>query len=65
MIHSKQVLAMNLMKEVLSITPAKVVFGSVSVRADLSSHLRYSQCWSGVCAGVLLGVQGAVHRGER
>jgi len=34
------------------------------VRADLSGHLKYSQRWSGVCAGVLLGAQGAVHRGE-
>jgi len=35
-----------------------------TVRADLSGHLRYSQRWSGVCAGVLLGAQGAVRRGE-
>jgi len=34
------------------------------VRADLSGHLKYSQRWSGVRAGVLLGAQGAVHRGE-
>ena len=34
------------------------------VRADLGSHLKYSQRLSGVCAGVLLGVQGAVRRGE-
>jgi len=36
----------------------------VTVRADLGSHLKYSQCWSGVCAGVLLGAQGTVRRGE-
>ena len=35
-----------------------------TVRADLGGHLKYSQHWSGVCAGVLLGVQGAVRRGE-
>jgi len=35
-----------------------------TVRADLGSHLKYSQRWSGVRAGVLLGAQGAVHRGE-
>jgi len=35
------------------------------VRADLGGHLKYSQCWSGVCAGVLLRAQGAVCRGER
>jgi len=35
-----------------------------AVRADLGGHLKYSQHWSGVCAGVLLGVQGAVCRGE-
>jgi len=35
-----------------------------NVRADLGGHLKYSQHWSGVRAGVLLGVQGAVHRGE-
>ena len=34
------------------------------VRADLGSHLKYSRRWSGVRAGVLLGAQGAVHRGE-
>ena len=34
------------------------------VRVDLGGHLKYSQCWSGVHAGVLLGAQGAVHRGE-
>jgi len=34
------------------------------VRADLSGHLKYSQRWSGVRAGVLLGAQGAVCRGE-
>ena len=34
------------------------------VRADLSGHLKYSRRWSGVCAGVLLGAQGAVRRGE-
>ena len=34
------------------------------VRADLGSHLKYSQRWSGVRAGVLLGAQGAVRRGE-
>jgi len=36
----------------------------VFVRADLSGHLKYSRRWSGVCAGVLLGAQGAVRRGE-
>ena len=35
-----------------------------TVRADLGGHLKYSQRWSGVRAGVLLGVQGAVCRGE-
>ena len=35
-----------------------------SVRADLGGHLKYSQRWSGVRAGVLLGAQGAVHRGK-
>ena len=35
-----------------------------SVRADLGGHLKYSQRWSGVHAGVLLGAQGAVRRGE-
>jgi len=34
------------------------------VRADLGGHLKYSQRWSGVRAGVLLGAQGAVRRGE-
>jgi len=34
------------------------------VRADLGGHLKYSRRWSGVRAGVLLGAQGAVHRGE-
>ena len=34
------------------------------VRADLGGHLKYSQRWSGVCAGVLLEAQGAVRRGE-
>ena len=34
-----------------------------SVRADLDGHLKYSRRWSGVRAGVLLGAQGAVHRG--
>ena len=34
------------------------------VRADLSGHLKYSQRWSGVRAGVLLGAQDAVRRGE-
>ena len=38
--------------------------GRVIVRADLSGHLKYSRRWSGVRAGVLLGAQGAVHRGE-
>ena len=33
------------------------------VRADLDGHLKYSRRWSGVRAGVLLGAQGAVHRG--
>jgi len=37
---------------------------SVPVRADLGGHLKYSQRWSGVRAGVLLGAQGAVCRGE-
>jgi len=36
----------------------------VSVRADLGGHLKYSRRWSGVRAGVLLGAQGAVRRGE-
>ena len=36
----------------------------VIVRADLGGHLKYSQRWSGVRAGVLLGVQGAVRRGK-
>jgi len=35
-----------------------------SVRVDLGGHLKYSQRWSGVRAGVLLGAQGAVRRGE-
>jgi len=35
-----------------------------SVRADLGGHLKYSRRWSGVRAGVLLGAQGAVRRGE-
>jgi len=35
-----------------------------TVRADLGGHLKYSQRWSGVRAGVLLGAQGAVRRGE-
>ena len=35
-----------------------------TVRADLGGHLKYSRRWSGVRAGVLLGAQGAVHRGE-
>ena len=34
------------------------------VRADLGGHLKYSRHWSGVRAGVLLGAQGAVRRGE-
>ena len=34
------------------------------VRADLGGHLKYSRRWSGVRAGVLLGAQGAVCRGE-
>jgi len=34
------------------------------VRADLGGHLKYSRRWSGVRAGVLLGAQGAVRRGE-
>ena len=37
---------------------------AASVRADLGGHLKYSRRWSGVRAGVLLGAQGAVHRGE-
>jgi len=37
---------------------------AVCVRADLGGHLKYSRRWSGVCAGVLLGAQGAVRRGE-
>jgi len=36
----------------------------IGVRADLGGHLKYSQRWSGVRAGVLLGAQGAVRRGE-
>ena len=39
-------------------------FFLLSVRADLGGHLKYSRRWSGVRAGVLLGVQGAVRRGE-
>ena len=35
-----------------------------AVRADLGGHLKYSQRWSGVRAGVLLGAQGAVRRGR-
>jgi len=35
-----------------------------TVRADLGGHLKYSRRWSGVRAGVLLGAQGAVRRGE-
>jgi len=38
--------------------------GTIPVRADLSGHLKYSQRWSGVRAGVLLGAQGAAHRGK-
>ena len=38
--------------------------GVQPVRADLGGHLKYSRRWSGVRAGVLLGVQGAVRRGE-
>ena len=38
--------------------------GMCSVRADLGGHLKYSRRWSGVRAGVLLGAQGAVRRGE-
>ena len=38
--------------------------GVLGVRADLGGHLKYSQRWSGVRAGVLLGAQGAVRRGE-
>jgi len=34
------------------------------VRADLGGHLKYSRRWSGVRAGVLLGAQGAIRRGE-
>ena len=41
-----------------------VYLGALFVRADLGGHLKYSQRWSGVCAGVLLGAQGAVRRGE-
>ena len=33
-----------------------------SVRANLGGHLKYSQRWSGVRAGVLLGALGAVCR---
>ena len=40
------------------------VLDGISVRADLGGHLKYSQRWSGVRAGVLLGAQGAVRRGE-
>jgi len=36
----------------------------IGVRADLGGHLKYSRRWSGVRAGVLLGAQGAVRRGE-
>jgi len=36
----------------------------LTVRADLGGHLKYSRRWSGVRAGVLLGAQGAVRRGE-
>jgi len=38
--------------------------GKPTVRADLGGHLKYSRRWSGVRAGVLLGAQGAVCRGE-
>jgi len=41
-----------------------VRFETVRVRADLGGHLKYSRRWSGVRAGVLLGAQGAVHRGK-
>jgi len=41
-----------------------ILYTQVFVRADLGGHLKYSQRWSGVRAGVLLGVQGAVRRGE-
>ena len=37
---------------------------SLTVRADLGGHLKYSQRWSGVRAGVLLRARGAVRRGE-
>ena len=40
------------------------MFLSQTVRVDLGGHLKYSQRWSGVRAGVLLGAQGAVRRGE-
>jgi len=44
--------------------PGVVLECPLSVRADLGGHLKYSQRWSGVRAGVLLGAQGAVCRGE-
>ena len=34
------------------------------VRVDLGGHLKYSRRWSGVRAGVPLGAQGTVRRGE-
>ena len=39
-------------------------YSPLFVRADLGGHLKYSRRWSGVRAGVLLGAQGAVRRGE-
>ena len=37
-------------------------WGEVGVRANLGGHLKYSQRWSGVHAGVLLGALGTVCR---
>ena len=36
----------------------------MAVGVGLGGHLKYSRRWSGVCARVLLGAQGAVCRGE-
>jgi len=51
-------------KELTSMIKGNRQSPSLSVRADLGGHLKYSRRWSGVRAGVLLGAQGAVRRGE-
>jgi len=48
----------------LGILERKLEIPEGGVRADLGGHLKYSRRWSGVRAGVLLGAQGAVRRGE-